>query len=82
MEADKVLTATRKALSKCSHLLKGEEKALIGEAVSRTEAAISRNDTAGIKESTTELNQATEHLASLLLGETAKEVVEKKNVSS
>ena len=78
VEADKVLTATRKALSKCSHLLKGEEKALIGEAVSRTEAAISRNDTAGIKESTTELNQATEHLASLLLGETAREVVEKK----
>jgi len=77
VEADKVLTATRKALNKCSHLLKEEEKALIGEAISRTEAAISRNDTAGIKESTTELNQATEHLASLLLGETAKEVVEK-----
>ncbi len=78
VEADKVLTATRKALNKCSHLLKEEEKALIGEAISRTEAAISRNDTAGIKESTTELNQATEHLASLLLGETAREVVEKK----
>jgi len=78
VEADKVLTATRKALNKCSHLLNEEEKALIGEAISRTEAAISRNDTAGIKESTTELNQATEHLASLLLGETAREVVEKK----
>ena len=78
VEADKVLTATRKALNKCSHLLKEEEKSLIGEAISRTEAAISRNDTAGIKESTTELNQATEHLASLLLGETAREVVEKK----
>lgn len=77
VEADKVLTATRKALNKCSHLLKEEEKALIGEAISKTEAAINRNDTAGIKESTTELNQATEHLASLLLRETAKEVVEK-----
>ena len=77
VEADKVLTATRKALNKCSHLLKEEEKALIGEAISRTEAAISRNDTAGIKETTTKLNAATEHLATLLLGETAKEVVEK-----
>ncbi len=77
-EADKVLTATRKALNKCRHLLKDNELALIGEAISNTEAAISRNDTAGIKETTNKLNQATEHLASLLLGETAKEVVEKK----
>ena len=78
VEADKVLSATKKALNKCSHLLKEEEKVLIGEAISNTEAAINRDDTAGIKEFTTELNQATEHLASLLLVETAKEVVEKK----
>ncbi len=76
-EADKVLSATRKALNKCSHLLKDEEMSLIGDAISKTEAAISRNDAEGIKESTTALNQTTEHLASLLLGETAKEVVEK-----
>ncbi len=78
VEADKVLSATRKAFNKCSHLLKEEEKVLIGEAISNTEAAISRGDTAGIKEFTTKLNESTEHLASLLLGETAKEVVEKK----
>ncbi|MCC6544688.1 MAG: molecular chaperone DnaK [Nitrospirae bacterium] len=77
-EADKVLSATRKALDKCSHLLTEEEKSLIDGTINKTEAAINSNDTTGIKESTTELNQATEHLATLLLGETAKEVVEKK----
>ncbi len=79
VEADKVLTATRKALARCSHLLKADELALIGEAISNTETAISRNDTAGIKEFTNKLNTSTEHLASLLLGETAREVVEKDN---
>ena len=78
VEADKVLSATRKALDKCVNLLQQDERNIIDKAIYDLEEVIKKGDTAGIKDNTTNLNRATDRLASLLLVETAKEVVEKK----
>lgn len=78
LEAEKVLTATRKGLDRCGYLLTEEERAEINEAIHNVEEAINNNDTSGLKESTTRLNKATERLASLLIEETAREIVEKE----
>ena len=77
-EAEKVLTATRKGLEKCAHLLSEEERTDIHKVMKDTEQAVNNNNSAQLKESTTRLNKATEKLATLLLKETAKEIVEKK----
>lgn len=78
LEANKVVAATRKGLEKCAHLLSEEERTDIHKVMKAIEQAIDNNNTAGLKESTTRLNKATERLASLLLKETAKEIVEKE----
>jgi len=78
LEANKVVAATRKGLVKCAHLLREEERQDIHKVMKDIEQAINNNNTAGLKESTTRLNKATERLASLLLKETAKEIVEKE----
>ena len=78
LEADKVLSATKKAMDKCGRLLEQEERVAIDRARSDLEEAIERNGAAGIKDFTVNLNKATERLASLLLEETAKEIVEKE----
>ena len=78
LEANKVVAATRKGLEKCAHLLREEERQDIHKVMKDIEQAINNNNTAGLKESTTRLKKATERLASLLLGETAKEIVEKE----
>jgi len=78
LEANKVVAATKKGLEKCAHLLSEKERQEIHKVLQDIEQAINYNNSAGIKESTTRLNKATERLASLLLGETAKEIVEKE----
>lgn len=78
-EAEKVLAATRKGLSKCSSLLKEEERREIHEGMEVVERAIDRQDTTVLKESTGRLNKVTERLASLLLEETVKDIVEKES---
>ena len=45
--------------------------------MSDVEKFIDAHNTQGVKESTTKLNKATERLASLLLEETARNIVEK-----
>lgn len=77
-EAEKVLAATRKGLSKCSHLLTEEERRVIHEIMEEVERSIDRQDTPGLREFTGRLNKATERLASLLLEETVKDIVEKE----
>lgn len=78
LEANKVIAATRKGLEKCAHLLSEEERRDIHTVMKDTEQAINNNNSARLKEATTRLNKATERLASLLLKETAKEIVEKE----
>ncbi|MDZ4383902.1 MAG: molecular chaperone DnaK, partial [Nitrospirota bacterium] len=78
LEANKVLAATRKGLEKCAHLLSEKERTEIHKVMKDTEQAINNNNSAQLKEATTRLNKATEKLATLLLKETAKEIVEKK----
>lgn len=77
LEANKVLAATRKGLEKCAHRLSDEEKTDIGQIMKETNQAINNNNTTQIKEATNRLNKTTEKLASVLLEETAKEIVEK-----
>ncbi len=77
-EAEKVLAATRKGLDKCSHLLSEEERRMIHETMKDVEQTINNHDTPGLKEATSRLNKATERLASLLLEETVKDIVEKR----
>ena len=77
-EAEKVIAATKKGLDKCSHLLTEEESRIIQEAMKEVEEAITNNNTSALKESTTRLNKATERLASLLLEETVRDIVEKE----
>src|SRR3989304_5639412 len=81
-EAEKVLTATRRGLEKCSHLLTEDELKVIHKTMGEVEKAIEDHDTTGLKDSTGSLNKATERLASLLLEETAREIVEKEKGSS
>jgi molecular chaperone DnaK len=77
-EAEKVLGAVRKGLEKCSRLLSGEEQDTINSAISDVEQAVSKQDAAALKGSTARLNKASERLASLLLEDTVKEIVEKE----
>lgn len=77
-EAEKVLAGTRKGLDQCSRLLTEEERRLIHEVMDSVEKAMESQDTDALKGSTSRLNKATERLASLLLKETAKEIVEKE----
>lgn len=77
LEAEKVLSATKKGVEKCANLLNEAEIDIIHAAINDVEQAISKQDTKGVKVATTTLNNATERLASLMLEGTVKEIVEK-----
>jgi len=77
-EAEKVLGATRKGLIRCSHLLEEDERRVIHEIMDEVERGIEAGNTQVVRDATERLNKATERLASLLLEETVKEMVEKR----
>ena len=77
-EAEKVMEATEKGLNKCGHLLSETERDAIDKEMKAIKDAIEKKDTEALRNATDQLNRATERLASLLMEETVKEIVEKE----
>jgi molecular chaperone DnaK (HSP70) len=66
-EADTVLTHVERALRQGGHLVAGEERGAIEAAVASLREARAGTDRAVIQDRTIALNQATEHLAELMM---------------
>jgi Fe-S protein assembly chaperone HscA len=66
-EADTVTTHVRRALRQAGELLEGDERTRIEAALGELEAARAGTDRAVIIDKTTALNQATEHLAEVMM---------------
>ncbi len=80
-EADTVIRATERALGQGSGLIGEEEAARIKEALAALKAARDGNDRNAIREATERLNQATLHLAEVLMDSALKEALTAKRVT-
>jgi len=80
-EADTVIRATEKALVQGGHLIDQEETARIREALEALRAVRNSNDRNLIREKTDQLNQATLHLAEVLMDSALKEALASKKVT-
>ena len=80
-EADTVIRATERALGQGSGLIGEEEAARIKEALAALKAARDGNDRNAIREATERLNQATLHLAEVLMDSALKEALIAKRVT-
>jgi molecular chaperone DnaK len=78
MEAEKILSAARRAMKGYGHLLKADERNGIGEAIAALERAMVGTDPEAVREKTHRLDASTQHLASLMLDEALKLSAEKK----
>ncbi|MGH7254350.1 MAG: Hsp70 family protein, partial [Nitrospirales bacterium] len=80
-EADAILTATKKALGHGQRLIESEEHTAIQNAMSALEAAKAGEDHRAIRARIQELEQATHHLAEVLMDASLKEALENKRLS-
>jgi molecular chaperone DnaK (HSP70) len=80
-EADAILTATDKALKRGSHLIRAEELAAIRVALSALEAAKKVDDHRAIRARIAEAEQATHHLAEVLMDDSLKQALQNKKLS-
>jgi len=80
-EADTVIRATERALGQGSGLIGEDEAARIKEALAALKAARDGNDRNAIREATERLNQATLHLAEVLMDSALKEALTAKRVT-
>ena len=80
-EADTVIRATERALGQGSGLIGEDEAARIKEALAALKAARDGNDRNAIREATERLNQATLHLAEILMDSALKEALTAKRVT-
>ena len=80
-EADTVIRATERALGQGSGLIGEEEAARIKEALAALKAARDGNDRDAIRAATERLNQATLHLAEVLMDSALKEALTAKRVT-
>ncbi len=80
-EADAILTATDKALTRGSHLIRAEELATIRAALSALEAAKKTDDHRAIRARIAETEQATHHLAEVLMDDSLKQALQNKKLS-
>jgi len=80
-EADTVVRATERALGQGSHLIAEDEAARIKEALAALKGVSDGNDRDAIREATERLNQATLHLAEILMDSALKEALTSKRVT-
>jgi chaperone protein DnaK len=80
-EADTVIRATERALSQGGHLISEEEMARIKEALAAVRAARDGTDRDAIRAATERLNQATLHLAEVLMDSALKEALASRRVT-
>ena len=80
-EADAILAATDKALTRGSHLIRAEEIATIRAAFSALEAAKQSDDHRAIRARIAEMEQATHHLAEVLMDDSLKQALHNKKIS-
>jgi len=80
-EADAILTATDKALKRGNHLIRAEELATIRAALSALEAAKKTDDHRAIRARIAETEQATHHLAEVLMDDSLKQALQNKKLS-
>ncbi|MGH7262727.1 MAG: molecular chaperone DnaK [Candidatus Rokuibacteriota bacterium] len=80
-EADTVVRATERALGQGSHLIAEDEVAGIKEALAALKAVRDENDRDAIRAATERLNQATLHLAEVLMDSALKEALTSKRVT-
>ncbi len=80
-EADAILTATDKALTRGSHLVRAEELETIRAALSALEAAKKTDDHRAIRARIAETEQATHHLAEVLMDDSLKQALQNKKLS-
>jgi len=73
VEAQSILDSTRKALDGYGHLLTPEERAVVEDAVAQTEAALTTEDTERIRAAIKTLDEATQHLADLMVTEVVRQ---------
>jgi Fe-S protein assembly chaperone HscA len=80
-EADAILAATEKALARGSHLIRAEEIAAIRASLSALEAARTGEDHRPIRAKIAEVEQATHHLAEVLMNDSLKQALQDKKLS-
>ena len=80
-EADTVIRGTEKALAQGAHLVAADEVARIRAALEALRAVLEGNDRNLIRQKTDQLNQATLHLAEVLLDSALKEALASKKVT-
>ncbi|MGH7261036.1 MAG: Hsp70 family protein, partial [Nitrospiraceae bacterium] len=80
-EADAILTATDKALKRGSHLIRADELAAIRVALSALEAVKKVDDHRAIRARIAETEQATHHLAEVLMDDSLKQALQNKKLS-
>ncbi len=80
-EADTVIRGTEKALTQGAHLIDQEEVARIREALEELRAVRDADERNLIREKKDQLNQATLHLAEVLMDSTLKEALTSKRVT-
>jgi molecular chaperone DnaK (HSP70) len=80
-EADTVVRATERALGQGSHLIALDEAGRIKEALAGLKAVRDEDDRDAIREATERLNQATLHLAEVLMDSALKEALASKRVT-
>jgi molecular chaperone DnaK len=80
-EADAILAATEKALKQGGHLIDLSEQEAIQRAVAALQAAKSGSDHTLIRARMNEFEQATHHLAEVLMDTSLKEALENKKLS-
>ena len=80
-EADTVIRGTEKALAQGAHLIGGEETDRIRAALAALRAVRDGNDRTLIREKTDQLNQATLHLAEVLMDSALREALASRKVT-
>jgi molecular chaperone DnaK (HSP70) len=80
-EAEAILRAAEKALKQGGQLIAEEERSAIRTSMAALESAKSGTDHKAIRASMTELEQATHHLAEVLMDSSLKEALENKKLS-
>jgi Fe-S protein assembly chaperone HscA len=80
-EADAILAATHKALPRGSRLIRDDEVAKIRAALSALEAAKQGDDHKAIRAKIAETEQATHHLAEVLMDDSLKQALQNKKLS-
>jgi molecular chaperone DnaK len=80
MKSNELLPAVDSALSQVGELLNDTEKAAVADAAAAVRKALETHDSRQLKEANTKLDQATEHMAALLVEKAMEESLKRKGI--